>query len=184
MQSKPTIITREQTRLSPWTTVVTRTLLLPGNDKTQEYHSLKQADYVCVLAETVDGRIPLVRQYRPAIEAFTLEFPAGLRDGDEPPEQAALRELAEETGLEPLAAPHRLGCLSPDVGRLENKLWAYMVRAGNETAANWQAEPGVERLLVTKSQLREWILDGNFNHALHIALIGIAMLQGRFTWET
>lgn len=42
----------------------------------------------------------LVRQYRPAIDAWLLEIPAGLRDkpGEEPQATAA-RELIEETGF-------------------------------------------------------------------------------------
>ncbi len=44
------------------------------------------------------GRFILVRQYRPPIDAYVLEFPAGLIDPEEEPEATALRELAEETG--------------------------------------------------------------------------------------
>jgi ADP-ribose pyrophosphatase len=40
----------------------------------------------------------LVEQYRPPVGTITLEFPAGLIDVDETVEQAALRELREETG--------------------------------------------------------------------------------------
>lgn len=40
----------------------------------------------------------LVRQYRPPIEAYSLEFPAGLIDQGEAAEEAAIRELYEETG--------------------------------------------------------------------------------------
>jgi ADP-ribose pyrophosphatase len=40
----------------------------------------------------------LVEQYRPPVGTVTLEFPAGLIDVDETVEQAALRELREETG--------------------------------------------------------------------------------------
>lgn len=39
----------------------------------------------------------MVEQFRPPV-GFTVEFPAGLIDKDETPEQAALRELREETG--------------------------------------------------------------------------------------
>lgn len=42
--------------------------------------------------------IVLVKQYRPPIQAHCLEFPAGLVDPGESAEQAALRELEEETG--------------------------------------------------------------------------------------
>jgi 8-oxo-dGTP pyrophosphatase MutT (NUDIX family) len=42
--------------------------------------------------------IVLVRQYRPAINGYTIEFPAGLLESGETSEEAALRELKEETG--------------------------------------------------------------------------------------
>jgi ADP-ribose pyrophosphatase len=88
-----------------------RTLVLPGKAKPEIYHSLQQADYVSVFAMTPDGRIPLVRQYRSALEKYTLELPGGLRDGDESPEVCALRELYEETGLKASGAPVALGRL-------------------------------------------------------------------------
>lgn len=40
----------------------------------------------------------LVEQYRPPLGRTTVEFPAGLIDKNESPEDAALRELREETG--------------------------------------------------------------------------------------
>jgi ADP-ribose pyrophosphatase len=40
----------------------------------------------------------LVIQFRPPVKAFTIEWPAGLIDADESPEEAAVRELYEETG--------------------------------------------------------------------------------------
>ncbi|KAJ4364401.1 hypothetical protein N0V83_008995 [Neocucurbitaria cava] len=40
----------------------------------------------------------LVIQFRPPVNAFTVEWPAGLIDADETPQEAAVRELREETG--------------------------------------------------------------------------------------
>ncbi|KAH8725599.1 ADP-ribose pyrophosphatase-like protein [Phaeosphaeriaceae sp. PMI808] len=40
----------------------------------------------------------LVIQFRPPVNAFTVEWPAGLIDADEAAEEAAVRELYEETG--------------------------------------------------------------------------------------
>jgi len=54
---------------------------------------------VCVVPLLDDGRVVLVRQYRPALDAELLELPAGLRDVEgEDPRTTAARELLEETG--------------------------------------------------------------------------------------
>ncbi len=50
------------------------------------------------------GKIILIRQYRYPLGRFIYELPAGLIEEGESPEQAAIRELKEETGyvLEPV----------------------------------------------------------------------------------
>lgn len=50
------------------------------------------------LADNVT-RIVLVKQFRPPMNAVSVELPAGLLEPGESPEQAALRELREETGF-------------------------------------------------------------------------------------
>lgn len=44
------------------------------------------------------GQYLLIKQFRPPLDAYILEFPAGLIDPGETPEEAAQRELKEETG--------------------------------------------------------------------------------------
>jgi 8-oxo-dGTP pyrophosphatase MutT (NUDIX family) len=54
---------------------------------------------VAVVAITDGGAVVLVRQYRPAIDQWTLEVPAGTCDvAGEPPAETARRELTEEAG--------------------------------------------------------------------------------------
>jgi ADP-ribose pyrophosphatase len=45
-----------------------------------------------------DGRVVMVRQWRPAVKAWVLEVPAGRVEQGENPERAARRELEEEVG--------------------------------------------------------------------------------------
>ena len=61
----------------------------------------RTARFVCVIAAVLpDGRILMVRQYRNALDRFTLEIPAGKLDApDEPKIECAARELEEETGF-------------------------------------------------------------------------------------
>lgn len=53
---------------------------------------------VCCVVLRKDGRTALVRQYRKAIEAMTLEIPAGKIDPGESPQTTVVRELQEEVG--------------------------------------------------------------------------------------
>lgn len=53
-----------------------------------------------VIAVTKEGKLLMVRQYRNALDRYTLEIPAGALDfPDEPKIQCAFRELEEETGF-------------------------------------------------------------------------------------
>lgn len=53
-----------------------------------------------VLPVTKEGKLLMVRQYRNALDRFTLELPSGKVDApDEPRIECAYRELEEETGF-------------------------------------------------------------------------------------
>jgi ADP-ribose pyrophosphatase len=53
---------------------------------------------VAIIALDEAERVLLVKQYRHAVRAVTLEIPAGTLEPDEDPLEAAQRELREETG--------------------------------------------------------------------------------------
>ena len=53
---------------------------------------------VMIVPLTADGNLVFVRQYRHNLKAHVLEFPAGTVGEGEEPEDAAIRELEEETG--------------------------------------------------------------------------------------
>ncbi len=65
-----------------------------------KWEIVRHADAVAILALNDAGEMLFVRQRRRAVDAFTLEAPAGLIDDGESPEEAARRELQEEVGLD------------------------------------------------------------------------------------
>ncbi len=169
------VLSRSTVYTSPWFVVLAREVRLPGDASPQTYLSVKPPDYVTVLALTRDGRVPLVRQYRPAVEAYTIELPSGHIDGDESPEAAARRELLEETGCGG-GVFRSLPPLVSDVGRLENRLWAFVARDVAPTPHHG-AEAGIEALFAAPAEVHAMVRDGRLNNALHIAVLGHALLN-------
>lgn len=68
-------------------------------DHTVVWDFIKHKGAAAVVPVTEEGRILMVRQYRNALDRYTLEVPAGaLDEADEPGIVCAGRELEEETG--------------------------------------------------------------------------------------
>lgn len=79
---------------------------LPSKNANHNFYSLHMRDWVNVTALTDDNRIIFVKQHRLGKNIVTLEVPAGVIDKNEKPEDAARRELEEETGFVPEKIVH------------------------------------------------------------------------------
>lgn len=170
------ILARTATDVSPWVRLVSKTLANAEGKRIGDFHSLDIADYVSILAFTTDGFVPLVRQFRPAVERETLEFPGGLLDVGEVPQTCAVRELAEETGLS-VADAVPIGKTLPDSGRLGNQMWCFFAQDAIEIEG-WVPESDVEVQMVTPNELSDLVCSGKFDHAPHLALYALARARG------
>lgn len=88
---------------------------------------------VAVLPVT-DGRVGLIRIYRPAICSYSWEIPHGFVDEGESDYSSALRELLEETGLtvQPTCFSS-LGYVTPDAGVLAARVHLFLAEASRLT---------------------------------------------------
>ena len=116
------------------------------------------------------GTVLLVKQWRAAQRAYTLELPSGTRDGDEPPEETAHRELREETGYRADKFTP-IGGFFPVSGYSEEYSHAYV-------ATNLEFDPlpqdKLEDIMVvetTVDDLRRMCINGEIDDALTIAAV-------------
>ncbi len=131
------------------------------------------ADWALVIATTTDDDIILVRQYRHGIQEVVLEVPGGVVDEGESPEEAAIRELQEETGFA-AGSVRLLGKMMPNPAI--NSAYCHVVLAEDcRETGEPQLDPfeKIEVLLRPMSQVPEMVRTGEISHGLVIAAFGL-----------
>jgi ADP-ribose pyrophosphatase len=91
------------------------------------FHAVRVPAVAYVVPLLDDGRVVLIRQYRPIVDAEIWELPAGTIEAGESPEACAHRELREEAGytagrLEPL------GEALADPGLTDERIFLFVAR--------------------------------------------------------
>jgi ADP-ribose pyrophosphatase len=132
---------------------------------------------VNVVPLTDDGRIILVNQYRHAAQRRFYEFPGGTTEPgtEETPENAAQRELREETGYVPGELSY-LGHHYPNPGIQNNRMHVYL--ATGCTLAGKPELDTFEDIEVETVQIQEFIQaveQGSPMHSLMLASLTLAL---------
>ena len=153
------------------------TCALPDECVMPAYYVWEMVDWVNVVPLTDDGHIILVNQYRHAAQRRFYEFPGGTTEPgkDEPPEDAARRELREETGYEPAELTY-LGHHYPNPGIQNNRMHVYLA-----TGCTFVGEPLLdtyEDIEVESVQVQEFVQaveQGRPMHSLMMASLTLAL---------
>lgn len=97
-----------------WRTITTKTFIKP-NGKADVFDTMYPdgQQFASVIGLTPDNQVLVARQFRPGPEQVMDEIAGGFVDGDETPQQAAERELLEETGYK-AGSMHYLGVFHKD----------------------------------------------------------------------
>lgn len=141
--------------------------------KGKPFYRITPSDGVVILATDEQGKLILVRQFRPALDAETLEVPCGALESNEDPEPAARRELLEETGYE-AGEMILLGTGRSMMNR--NTAIEYLYYAPNARFMGRRTgDPGeiAETVLLTSDELREKTLSGEFEQFSALATLRI-----------
>ena len=162
---------------APWLKVAKEKCQLPNGKVIDDFYTLWQPDWVLILARTAEGKWIMTEQYRHGSGQIALEFPAGILDKGESPEQAALRELQEEVAF---CGTHEnvkyLGVYPVNPDRHRGKFHVVfidnVVKGGS---THFDSTEDIESRELSDEELQKKIADGTFNHPLQIA--------GYFKWK-
>jgi ADP-ribose pyrophosphatase len=141
------------------------------------YYVIEFADWVNVIPVTPDGQVILVKQYRHASGLIHLELPGGSLDPrlQESNEQGARREMLEETGFD----SNEMSLLTshyPNPALQTNQMHCFF--AFNAFKKQEQKLDEFEELSLyfcSIEKLEEHYLNGDINHSLMLASLGLAL---------
>lgn len=165
---------------APWLKVAKETCELPNGKVIDDFYTLWQPAWVLILARTTEGKWVMTEQYRHGTGKIAIEFPAGIINKDETPEQAAIRELQEECGFaqkisqavpqDSSSSVSYLGSMpvNPDRHRgIFHVVFIDGVSPAGETSFDDTEE--IETSLLSDEEVQAKMISGELNHPLQIA---------------
>lgn len=130
-----------------------------------DYIIMDAPDWVIVIAEHND-KFLMVKQWRHGEAALSVEFPGGVIDKGEKPEEAALRELEEETGYK-AGKLIKLGVVNPNPALFSNHVHFYLAQDLTATGKQCLDEDEfINYMELSKAEVLEGMGTAQFPHAI------------------
>ncbi len=162
----------------PFLEVAVEEVRLPDGRIIDDYHQIESGTYSNIVAETENGEIMLLRQYRHGIRRVALSVPGGRVEAGELPLAAAQRELLEETGYAAAQwrqlAGYHLSC-SYGFG------YHHFFHAFGLTRMSAPSSDDLETseiVFLNRSRTRAALLAGEFSSVGHALPLAMLLLQG------
>ena len=156
---------------------------LPDGRVMPRYFIMDFPDWVNIFPVTSEGKILLIRQYRHPSQKVHIELPGGSTEPklSESPQQAAERELLEETGYRGNEVIN-LGYHYPNPALQSNRMHTFLILGCEKVAEpQWDEFEELENFIVTQEQLDQLILSGDLDHSVMMASLmqGLTALKAR-----
>ena len=151
-----------------------RVLLPDGREAVREV--CQHPGAVAVLAVD-EGDMLFVRQYRYPVGTELIEIPAGKLEKGENTEEAARRELREETGFRCAELVH-LGVICPSPGILSEVIHLYFARGLTFVGEQFDEDEFMRTVRIPRDAFLEMLLHGEIVDAKTICAVNIARARG------
>lgn len=139
------------------------------NGNIAEWDYIHHDGAAAVVAVNEDGKLFMVRQYRNALDRFTLELPAGkLDDPKEPTLDCAKRELEEETGYYTDDFEYLL-TVNTTVAFCNEKIDLYLARNLKKTQQHLDPDEEINVELWAVEDLKQLIYQGKITDSKTVA---------------
>lgn len=158
------IITSETTKIGRFEVIYD---VIERNGKQSPYSYVKMKKGVGVLGK-VDGKVILLQQYRYLWDEYFWEIPAGMVDDDENPEEAAKREMEEETGYV-VDRIEFLGKCYPSIGSTTEIQYLFYAECSKKKSQNLDNVESISVSHITEEDFDNMIRNGDFTHGMGLA---------------
>jgi hypothetical protein len=146
----------------------------PNNLNEHPYYRMTGCDSVICCVMTLDGKFVMIEQFRPNIEEYSLEFPAGGIKINENPITAAKREFAEETSM--LSDFIFLGDFKLMMNRTNIKEHIFFgMNPKKDIPQNH--EEGIEVKLIDRNKLIDLSVNGQYKQLAGLGVIQLVSLS-------
>ena len=117
---------------------------------------------ICVCVRD-DNKILIERQYRPAVDKVSLDYPAGAIDNEDlSQEHAMLRELREEAGFVATSIT-KLGVLDKEPSFSSARIHLFVARGSIQEASEQEDSESIVASFVSPAEILQLIADGAMN---------------------
>ena len=152
------------------------TVRLP-NGQQAELEIVQHPGGAAVVALDAQRRVCLLRQYRPVVDAWLWELPAGKIDGGEEPLHTAQRELGEEAGVQ-AQRWEVLGRMHSSPGICTEVVYLYLAQDLTPVPTQQEALEIMEIHWIPWKEALAWCQDGTIVDAK--TLVGLNQAAARF----